>query len=106
MIPFGLPALVRITQGDREIVPLQGNEFQSVVVRPSLDSSIASENDETTGFYLGVGGYLYLGGRKENFGDRGGPTDGFTLGAGYRFVEHDWDADGWSEFQLTLGFAW
>jgi hypothetical protein len=60
-----------------------------------LDSDVAGIDDETSGYYVGGGVNLYLG-----------SEEGFTLGAGYRLVDHDWDLEEWGEFQVHIGLAW
>jgi len=60
-----------------------------------LQSDVAGDDDTSTGYYVGGGVYLYLG-----------SEEGFTLGAGYRYVEQDWELDGFGEIQVNVGVAW
>jgi hypothetical protein len=60
-----------------------------------LESDAGGVDDETSGFYVGGGVYLYLG-----------SNGGFTLGLGYRLVEQDWDLEEYGEFQVHAGLAW
>jgi hypothetical protein len=60
-----------------------------------IDGSVGSADDESTGWYAGGGVNLYIG-----------SEEGILVGGGYRFVEHDWDFEGYNELQLHVGFAW
>ena len=44
---FGFPSLVRITQGEVDMVPLWGRSFQSVVTIPCSLSLMASHSVES-----------------------------------------------------------
>ena len=71
-------------------------EFYAHAGYSYLDYTLGPNNDTSSGFYAGGGVNMLLG------GDDGG----ITIGAGYRFVDHDWDIDGWSEVLFTLGLNW
>ncbi len=60
-----------------------------------LDSTVGPSRDTSNGVYFGGGTNLILG------GDRG-----ITIGLGYRFIDHDWDLDSWSEILFNVGLSW
>ncbi len=60
-----------------------------------LDSEVGPNDDTSTGYYLGIGGYA-------TFGD----DHGITAGIGYRLVDQDWELNEWSEVLFSLGFSW
>lgn len=70
-------------------------EFYTNAGLSYLDSSVGPSDDTSTGFYFGGGTNVILGG-----------DSGITVGAGFRFVDHDWDLDSWTEFLVSVGLSW
>lgn len=70
-------------------------EFYTNAGLSYLDAEVGPSDDTSSGFYVGGGVNLILGGES-----------GLTVGTGFRLVDHDWDLDSWTEFLVTVGLSW